>query len=225
MHVHGGAKTRRYYGCAAARNRGDTVCDNRQSIREPDLRTGILGEVNRCLRGEDAQRMLREIATEEIRAMAAGGGSERRRLEKQIKDLDGKIENVITSIATGLDSPAVRKALAGFEASKADAEQRLAALDTTVQVLPSPELIAQRAQALAHALDGATPGAREALRSMPNGGRIDLEPLGKGNGYMARGAFDPGVLIGTSRMRKPAAGSTGAGTPGALPQTGCGGQI
>ena len=195
MHVCGGSKARRYYQCAGAAKRGAAVCSNRKTLREDQLRATVLGQVSRSLLGPSAQKRIREIAVEEIRAMAASSGDDSERLGRRLKEVDAKIENLIDTLASGLDSPAVRRALAGLETERQKVAGDLAhAKASKSAVLPSPELIAQKAEEIGRVLDGNTPGAREALlRALLNEGRLDLHP--SDNGYDVAGALALSALI------------------------------
>lgn len=194
MHVHGGTPTRRYFGCSGARKRGSVVCTNTRGVPEPRVTEAVLDSLRGLLLRPAAQAALREIVREEIAALAGGVVDARARLSKEITSLETKVGNLIGVLATGLDSPAVRRELATMEARVEELRLELARTEGAASVAcPDPDTIAARATEILSELEGDTEAVRESLRRLLVGGRIALEP--DGDGYAIKGAWDVGVIL------------------------------
>ena len=160
-----------HMACGTYRSRAG--CDSGRKLNTLRLEGRILAGLKEALLNEDALHAF----TEEFRKCYAEQGRDRRmeerRLAKEIKGLESKIERLVTAIADGTDTPAMRAQLVELEQRKAQADQvttDLTGSERVVALLPNlPDAFRRKVEGLeaAIAADGMiAQSAHAALREM-----------------------------------------------------------
>ena len=122
------------YGCAAHRDRGQSVCGNGLRVRREDLERDILAAVKADLLAPDkVEAFRRELAAalKEARREDRAGP-----LRSRVERLNTEIGHMVSSIRAGVASSALHAALEAAERERDDAEAELVAL-----TVPVPEII------------------------------------------------------------------------------------
>lgn len=214
-------------GCAAAREKGPSVCTNRRTVRRSQVEAHVLGGLLASLLSPEAVK----IYVDEFRAAMAAGRAEalsrRQPLERRLAELDRKAERLISELLeVSRESPAAARIRERLDTTEAEAVQlraELASIDDTerpIELHPGAadayrQQVGQLQAYLATAArsDAAPDQALiEAARGLID--RIDVVPQGP-----ERGAPIELVVHGklTAFLRAPeeaAAGSMGAMVPG-----------
>jgi DNA invertase Pin-like site-specific DNA recombinase len=137
--VCGGAVTAtsaRHYGCVARKDRGPTVCAGVVAPRQATDRR-LLAMVRQDLLGPEALAELQRAVAEH----AAGRATAERQVERtrraRMSELDAEIENLVRTVAGGVNSPALIQAL-----QRAEAERAMLESSTSAIAPPAPEISA-----------------------------------------------------------------------------------
>ena len=206
MIISGNSSTR-YYRC----RRGE--CGNRLGVREEVARRGILDGLRGMLMNREILTYARERITQKLDAL---GGDTRAELAKHRSDLqrtEARIGRVVDYLADGsMPSTHVAAKLRALEATAGKQKAAIAELEHRVQAqgtgtLPSVDAILKAALNLDNILRGDVPAAREHLRRLFRGGKIDMEQDGKT--YMAKSEVLPGMVLSFESAREAKGGQGG----------------
>lgn len=160
-----------HMACGTYRSRAG--CDSGRKLDTSRLEQRVIAGLKEALLNEDA---LQAFAVEFRKCFVEQGRDRRKeelRLAKEAKGLQGKIERLVTAIADGTDTPAMRTQLIELEQRKAQADRAVAEITGSAQVvalLPNlPDAFRRKVENLeaAMAADGVVAqAAQAALREM-----------------------------------------------------------
>lgn len=218
MTISGGSSAT-YYKCVDYKKRG--TCKNGMSVREDLVKARIIEALRHTIFTPEAVDELRRNIAHHLAEASREANRRLDELQARLARTRGRIDRLIHLLADGVDSDAVRKSLADFEAQARTDEREIARMLKAASSpihLPSPAEVLQRAMVLERVLDGNPLAAREHLRRLFVDGRIVLEPQPEGY-YVARAGLFPLLALQTTN---PPAGAEGSsrGTP-----VGCAGRI
>lgn len=158
------------YGCSAARYRGAAVCDQRRSVVRHVLEQRVLATVRQDLYSPAALEAYRAALIAELNAAAKDATPDLSALERQGRELDEKITNMIAAISAGTYSPALQRALETAETERARITDQIKRADAQRAVVPLPTDIDATLRAQLDALDATLAedldAAREILRDL-----------------------------------------------------------
>lgn len=181
-----GSERRTAYQCSSARSRG--TCTERRTVREADLRAGVLREVAEVMRRPEVLAIAREAALEVLDAVRAGGATERAERSDRIARNMLAAKRVAAAIAAGTPHETLQAVLGELEGQVREDRRALRALDAAVASfeLPTVEELVGAVDTLEAELAGIDVArARAALRGLVGGSlRVDWTSAGA----VARGA-------------------------------------
>jgi hypothetical protein len=177
-----------HFGCSTARNKGETVCGNRLSIRRDALEATVMDGLRNQLMDPDLKVFAQEFAAEWNRLQAeAGANISRVRIERE--RVCRQIDRLVDALADGEPAARLTGKLQELESRRFELESELA---TTA--LPAPrlhpniaEVYRRKVEELHHALRQEDSGpARELVRGLveaivllPEDGRLRVEVRGE----------------------------------------------
>jgi site-specific DNA recombinase len=177
------------FGCSTARNKGETACTNRVTIRRDVLESTVLdGLEHRLMNPELFKVFVAEFTAEWNRLQAAVAGNITSR-EAELKKVKASIERLVDALENGTPAEAVNERLKVLEARRIVLVTELAS-----SVSPAPrlhpnlaEVYRQKVAALAEALtQDDTSQAREMVRGLveaivlvPEEGRLRVQVRGE----------------------------------------------
>jgi site-specific DNA recombinase len=223
MIVSGGTAGRRYYQCAAAKQRG--TCANRGNIAEGTARAAILKELIEAIATPAALSEIRRLYAAHVAGETRTATSATRQRRSKLADLERKIEGLIMLQVEGDRSEYVSQTRKRLEAEATEIRSALAAdeAQATAPVrLPSLADVERAMLDVAALLsDGSdVSAAREAIRRLTAGRRIRVEPDGAGT-YRAYVDVYPLAAILSPETAAP---STAVSREGAWSSGDCGGR-
>lgn len=205
MTVHGGSATHRYYGCSNARKRGPTVCANRANLEVRELERTVVRALH--IRFLHAIPRVLELLAEEERQWARVRPDRSEDARRRIREIESKLDNLVDTLAaTG--SRAIGAKVTELEAQRIAARAELATLEGAAPTAPTSPELAERLRVIERLLLVPPDTAREALRRLLEGGRVECIPLDDGS-YDARWTILPSAFTGTERQTQPGAGASG----------------
>jgi len=205
------------YQCSVARGRGDSICDNRKTIKIQVIEDAFLTTMrSRLVARIEA---IRGYIVEELRDYLANASYRREELERRIRETEAKISNLVDALAQA-PSSAVAAKLRTLEEYLETLRASHAESAADLPQLPPTEEITKRVAALDELVADVTSG-REMLRSVLVGERIDLflEP----DGYWARWSVRPGAFLQAALQTQTPSDQKAGGDALALDRVGCGG--
>ena len=200
-----------HLGCSTARNKGETACANRLTIRRDVLESTVLDGLRaRLMDPALYQAFAAEFTAEwnRMQAHAAGDLGERTKELARVKD---KLERLVDAICNGTPALAVKVRMRELEELRIALEHELA-----TAIAPAPRLhpnlailYRQRVAALADALtgDGAA-AARDLLRGLID--EIRIVPEGRTQRVELRGELAAILGLSGATNTKAPAGVAGA---------------
>ncbi|MEM9491303.1 MAG: recombinase zinc beta ribbon domain-containing protein [Myxococcota bacterium] len=127
-----------YYRCSAQRKGGS--CESVRSIREEQVRTGILGQLRRQLQTPDVVAYVRQRIIKRLGEQVPRCQAELDRHRQQLKETRARIKSLIDYLAEG-ESTHVKSALRDLEAQARAQKATIAALKRQAkQPLPRPDV-------------------------------------------------------------------------------------
>jgi DNA invertase Pin-like site-specific DNA recombinase len=212
LRAHGSGERRRHvahYACLDHKKRGNAICANAVGLGQSVLDRAILDAIVGAL----DPRVI-EVAIDKAIAMLSAtesGQAERReKVDRELLRTQSRIDRLVGALADAtLPADEIRPQLAAEKGRKTALQDELAQIDRTVGATVDVATIRQRVQTIARdvaeVFSGATSEARQALRALLGGGRIELEPFGSGRqrGYRFRGELNIGhVITGDVNLRE-----------------------
>lgn len=188
-----------YYSCGDARKRG--TCSNRTMLREDVARANIFRGVRDALFTPEAVAFLRKRIAERLREVVRSGDSELNERVERHRRTEDRIHGLVKFIAGGDESKYVRETLRDLEAQARCDSAAIGELKQSLSApvsLPTPATLLERAHDLDRVLSAGPLRAREALRTVFEGGRIAVHPQPDGS-YVAEGTFLPLVAMASVR--------------------------
>ncbi|WP_462322363.1 recombinase family protein [Halochromatium sp.] len=171
------------YGCSAARYRGDAICSQRTTIVRHKLESRILAAVRRDLYSPEAISAYRTALIAEIKAAAQETAPDINGLERQVLEIEQRIDNMVSAIAAGSFSPTLQRALETAEAERASITRQLQRATAQQAIVPMPTDIEEALKRQLDALDATLAedinSAREILRDLLGEVRIRQSDQGR----------------------------------------------
>ena len=170
---------RHFYACSWNRSRGDSVCDNRLTLRRVTAENVLLASVKESLLTDAAFRAFEAEARAMLKELRPDPSAARRSLTAALRERD----NLIAAIKAGIITPSTRQALLDAEQAASEAQEDLQAIERfePTQMLPrAREIYRDLVERLENIED--IPAAREALRTLlgdvrliPESGKLTAE--------------------------------------------------
>ncbi len=159
-----------HYGCSANKNKGDTVCDNRRTIKRENLEGIVLNALRTHLMREELIELFCAEYTKHMNILIAAQHQDLKRLKNEQLKIAKEKANIIAAIKKGIDPDLVKDELEAIKQRESDLEAKLAVSGREPQPFVHPAM-ANRYHAevntLIHALqDGQGGEAREHVRSL-----------------------------------------------------------
>lgn len=107
------------YGCAAARNKGATVCSNRATILREEVEARVLNGLRHSLLHPDLVGAFVEEYRKAFNAAAADAGAGRDRAKRELAKVEKKIAGILAAIEDGMYHPSMKATMAALETEKA----------------------------------------------------------------------------------------------------------
>lgn len=184
-----------YYRCSDQWKRG--TCTNKLSLREDVARRRILGALGERFRSPNALAHIRKKIAEHLGLRARTANAELDERRARLERVEAKIAGLIQFIAEGDRSEYVRNTLLDLEAHAKAEKAAIRALRDDAKapvVLPSPDVVIERALSLERIAEHEPVRAREALRRLFEDGRISARPQPDGY-YVAESRLFPLALL------------------------------
>jgi len=183
-----------HYGCAAARNKG--TCDNRRAIGKAELEERVLSGLRNHLMAPDMVAAFIKTYHEEMQVERRAAIAGRAGAERQLKQVQGEIDNLIDAIAKGMFHPSMKVRMDGLEERKTVLEAGLNAMPDASPVALHPgiaDIYAKKIADLIMCLNDPAEQteAGEIIRSLID--RIVITPANKRNLITLEGAL-AGIL-------------------------------
>lgn len=186
------------YGCATHREKG--TCSNASQISVDQLERRVLAGLKACLMDPDLlAEFIREFHLELKRIKDTS--KESRSLSKSTRDeIAQKIARIVSAIAEGTDTPALRQALLALEDEKAELENAFTSPNPTAAEPPTPPVLAamfhrkvERLEQELNADPGITSAAAPILRNLIDA--IILHPRERKGRMLIEVYGEPSVLF------------------------------
>ena len=173
----------RSYGCAAHKDRGPSVCTG---IRVPRARLErrIIDLIRDDLLSPAAEQALRQEVTRLLRQQAEEHGTDRKRLENELRATEAEIQRLTDAIASAAWSEALLERLQKSERRRDEIRHQLAQHDTTssqdaIRIIPRlMERYRALVDCLPDCLGGRKKAARDALLEILGEIRLEKRPDG-----------------------------------------------
>ena len=122
------------YGCAAHKDRGNSVCANAMRVKRQKIEDLLLAEIRENLLSEDAYRAFEAKTRELLKGLRPDPAAAKKRLQSAQKELD----NIMGAIKAGIFTSATKAALMDAEHRVDDAKKELQAVVSfePTQILP-----------------------------------------------------------------------------------------
>ncbi len=114
------------YGCSAAKNKGDSVCNNRRTIKRETLEGYVLDGLQGHLMREELVNVFCKEYTKHLSTLHAQANAQRKSLESQRDSLLKERERLIQAIKDGIPASMVKDDLESVSERIEKAEQALA---------------------------------------------------------------------------------------------------
>ncbi|MBT2970532.1 MAG: recombinase family protein [Candidatus Thiodiazotropha sp. (ex Ctena orbiculata)] len=99
------------YGCSAARNKGDSVCENRKTIKRSELESTVLNALQSHLMRDDLVQVFCEEYTRHMNSLRAAQNSSLARYKAEATKLARERENIIQAIKDGVPADMIKDEL------------------------------------------------------------------------------------------------------------------
>lgn len=151
------------YGCAAHKDRGDSVCGNAMRVKREKLEDLLLAEIRENLLSEDAYREFEASTREILKELRPDPAEAKKRLQSAQKE----VENILGAIKAGIFTSSTKTALLTAEKQVEDAQSELASIISfePTQILPRARDIYRDLVGRINAIDEVAQ-AREAIQSL-----------------------------------------------------------
>jgi len=209
-----------HFGCSTARNKGETQCTNRLTLRHDRLEREVLGALKDRLMDPELFRVFVEEFTAEWNRLQAEASSGLMVRQQELERIDRQLNKLVDALVDGVPAATVRDRMAALEVRKVVLQGELASAE-----LPAPRLhpgLAQvyrdRVAELARVLgedDAAEArdlirGLVEAIRLVPEAGFLRIE---------VRGAL--GAILALAEGARSVAGAKNAKRLGVVAEAFC----
>jgi len=209
-----------HFGCSTARNKGETQCTNRLTLRHDRLEREVLGALKDRLMDPELFRVFVEEFTAEWNRLQAEASSGLMVRQQELERIDRQLNKLVDALVDGVPAATVRDRMAALEVRKVVLQGELASAE-----LPAPRLhpgLAQvyrdRVAELARVLgedDAAEArdlirGLVEAIRLVPEAGVLRIE---------VRGAL--GAILALAEGARSVAGAKNAKRLGVVAEAFC----
>ncbi len=190
--------SRDHFGCSAKRAKGDSVCNNSQTIHQRELETLVLDAMQHTLMDESALAIFCDEYAKErnhLRAMASAGRDE---LEKELTKVRKDHGKLVDAIIAGIPAQQVKDRMIALDDRRAQIERQLRTSPAPEKILIHPKMALTYRGRIATLIKGLSDPdcmdeAKDALRSLierivlrPNDetGRLSVELEGDLSGLM-----------------------------------------
>jgi site-specific DNA recombinase len=178
-----------HFGCSTARNKGDSVCGNRLTIRRDALEATVMDGLRSRLMDPDLFKVFAQEFTAEWNRLQSGAGANLTRLRSDKERVCRQIDRLVDALADGEPPTRLKERLKELERRRLELESELA----TAQA-PAPrlhpniaEVYRRKVEELHDALKSEEAGpARELVRGLveaivlqPENGRLRVEVRGE----------------------------------------------
>ncbi|GAB1261485.1 recombinase family protein [Aurantivibrio plasticivorans] len=158
------------YGCSAAKNKGDSVCDNRRTIKREALEGYVLDGLQGHLMREELINVFCKEYTKHLSILHAQANAQRKSLESQRDSLLKERERLIQAIKDGIPASMVKDDLESVSERIEKAEQALT-VQPALKPLIHPAMASRYHQAIKDLkaslnADGARAEASQHLRGL-----------------------------------------------------------
>ncbi len=207
MTIVGGAPRR--YMCSAKHKRGN--CANGATIHEHVIKAGLLGAIRGHLISRGGLSYARKRFAEALGAMSRDERAEVKEVSDRIARTEQRIKGLVSFIADGDESPAVRETLRDLEAQLTLDRSQLQGIKTRTSGpirLPTEEDIKRLVFDLEAKITKDALRGRELLRTLFKDGKIVLDAQADGT-YVAKSALLPLVLLAPN-VKTPESNDSGA---------------
>ncbi len=198
MTIHGGESSRRYYGCADAKERG--TCSNRLSVREETARTCVLTAIRERLSSPRLMNGFRRAVARVLERASRADAGERDAIGRRLARAENRIRGLIEMQADGDRSPQVTTLRRELEAQVRKDRAELRALERVdMPELPSVDELVALTLNIEGLVAEDVAAARAQLERLVAGGVISMRPREDGI-YVAKLGLLPLAAV---EMRKP----------------------
>ena len=158
------------YGCSAAKNKGDSVCNNRRTIKRETLEGYVLDGLQGHLMREELVNVFCKEYTKHLSTLHAQANAQRKSLESQRDSLLKERERLIQAIKDGIPASMVKDDLESVSERIEKAEQALT-VQPELKPLIHPAMASRYQQAIKDLkaslnADGARAEASQHLRGL-----------------------------------------------------------
>ena len=108
------------YGCAAPRNKGESICTNRATILREEVEARVLDGLREALLHPDLITTFVEEYRKAFNAAAADAGADREKASRDLAKAEKKIASILTAIEDGMYHPSMKEKMAALEKEKAE---------------------------------------------------------------------------------------------------------
>ena len=192
-----------HYACLDRKRRGDAVCSNAVVVPQSMLDRAILRAITETL---DPAVLVRasEKALAKLTRRQRLQAERRANAERELAQVQQRIDRLVDALADGsLPADELKPKMAAETARKRALAAELGRLEKLAQVAALDENVlarrlSEKARDIVAVLGRHTTQARQMLRKLLGGEKIELEPVGSGRdrGYKFRGALCIDRLIG-----------------------------
>ncbi|WP_232622864.1 zinc ribbon domain-containing protein [Pseudorhodobacter sp. MZDSW-24AT] len=106
------------YGCAAPRNKGESICTNRASILREEVETRVLDGLREALLHPDLIAAFAEEYRRAFNETAADANAERDKAKRDLAKAEKKIAGILAAIEDGMYHPSMKEKMAALEMEK-----------------------------------------------------------------------------------------------------------
>ncbi len=185
-----------HFGCSTARNKGESVCANRLTIRRDTLEATVMHGLRNRLMDPVLFKAFAEEFTAEWNRLQADAGANLNLLRMEHERVERQIERLVDALAEGAPAARVTQKLRELERRRLDLEVELStAVGPAPRLHPNvAEVYRLKVESLQQALaDNDAGPARELVRSLieaivliPEEGRLRVEVRGELAGILRR---------------------------------------
>ncbi len=158
------------YGCSAARNKGESVCSNKVTIKRENLEDVVLSALRTHLMRPELVELFCTEYTKHMNVLIAQQHQDLKRLKSEQSKIEREKANIIEAIKRGIDPDLVKDELEALKQREIDLEAKLAASGREPQPFVHPAMSSRyqaEVNALVYALeDGQANEAREHVRGL-----------------------------------------------------------
>ncbi|NOY73602.1 MAG: hypothetical protein GXP14_14760 [Gammaproteobacteria bacterium] len=129
-----------HYGCSTARNKGESVCSNRKTIRRDILEDTVLSALQTHLMRDDLLQVFCEEYTRHMNTLHAAQNAKLKRYHSKLSALAKERDNIIQAIKDGIPANMVKDDLFRVTAKREEIENLLKSHESQPKPLLHPSM-------------------------------------------------------------------------------------